>query len=72
MVEKEEQSMKCSLYEKEIADYSADFNHLMIDEQHSADICSGCIEKFVKWQGKKIAVLFPTKAMKKRNLGKDG
>nr|MDO8083599.1 hypothetical protein [Candidatus Sigynarchaeum springense]MDO8115986.1 hypothetical protein [Candidatus Sigynarchaeota archaeon] len=58
--------MKCSLCEKEIADYSAGFNHLVIDEQHSADICSCCIEKFVKWQGKKLAVLFTTKAMKKR------
>jgi hypothetical protein len=39
---------------------------LKIDEQHAADICQKCIDKFVKWQGAIYADLFPTKAMKKR------
>ena len=63
--------MKCSLCEKDIADYSIGFNHLVIDEQHSFDICSACIDKFLKWHGKNLATLFPTKAMKKRYGGKN-
>ncbi|MBN2151005.1 MAG: hypothetical protein JW839_06155 [Candidatus Lokiarchaeota archaeon] len=58
--------MKCSLCEGEIDGYSADLNRLVIDESHAVDICPGCIDKFVKWQGKRLAVLFPTKAMKRR------
>lgn len=61
--------IKCSLCEKNIADYNAVFHHLAIDEQHAADICPDCIRKFVAWQGKKIAVLFPTRAAKKRYGG---
>ena len=57
--------MKCYLCEKAIKDYDANFNHLMIDENHSIDICPECVDKFVKWQGKIYAALFPTKAMKK-------
>jgi hypothetical protein len=58
--------MQCNLCGTDIADYSAEFNHLVIDEHHAVDICPGCIDKFVKWQGKKLAVLFPTKALKRR------
>ena len=57
--------MHCALCHGKIEKYNATFNHLTIDEQHSVDICNACIEKFVAWQGKKISLLFPTKAMKK-------
>ena len=57
--------MKCTLCEKEITNYDARFNRLVIDDEHAADICSICIDKFVDWHGKVIALLFPTKAMKK-------
>jgi len=59
-------SMKCRLCEKDIENYSADFNHLFLDKAHSADICLDCARKFSNWQGEIIAKLFPTKAMKKR------
>jgi hypothetical protein len=58
--------MKCSLCEKEIVNYNSQFNHLDIDEKHSFEICLGCTNKIGKWQGKVIASLFPTKALKKR------
>jgi hypothetical protein len=58
--------MKCALCEKPIDNYSPELHHLIIDEKHSADICGGCIDKVLKRQGKKYAVLFPTNAMKKR------
>ena len=58
--------MKCTLCDKTIDKYDADFNHLIIDEQHAADICPECVDKFMDWQKKIIAVLFPTKALKKR------
>ena len=62
--------MKCNLCEKIIGNYSPEFNHLVIDEKHSADICGECIDKFFNWQGKKYSVLFPTNAMKKKFGGK--
>ena len=62
--------MKCTLCEKPIDNYTADFNHFAIDEKHSADICSSCVDKFIKWQGKKFSVLFPTSMMKRRFEGK--
>jgi len=58
--------MKCNLCEKEIENYNVQFHHLKIDESHKIDICSNCIDKFIKWQGKILSNLFPTKAMKKR------
>ncbi len=61
--------MKCSLCEKDINGYNPAFNHLVIDERHSFDFCSTCIDKFLKWHGKNLASLFPTKAMKKRYGG---
>jgi len=62
--------MKCTLCENPIENYSAEFHHFVVDDKHSADICSKCIDKFFKWQGKKYAVLFPTNAMKKKFGGK--
>jgi len=58
--------MNCTLCKKPIHDYHPEFNHLKIDESLDADICSECIDKFVKWQQRIYAKLFPTKAMKKR------
>jgi hypothetical protein len=58
--------MKCSLYENEIRNYILDFNHLRINELHTINVCQECIDKFVKWQQKIIARLFPTNALKKR------
>ena len=57
--------MKCTLCDKSINNYSAEFNHLEIDKIHSVDFCAGCIEKIMKWQQTKIAKLFPTKIIKK-------
>lgn len=58
--------MKCKLCEQTINNYDSAFNQLKIDETHTAEICSECIQKFMNWQGSKIAKLFPTKALKKR------
>jgi len=57
--------MKCKLCEKEILNYSAEFNKMKISENLEVDICSDCVEKFSKWQQKIITKLFPTKTMKK-------
>ncbi|MEK6958466.1 MAG: hypothetical protein AABW59_00295 [archaeon] len=57
--------MKCKLCNTEIKDYSLEFNHLKVDETRSADLCEECIEKFAKWQGERLARLFPTNSMKK-------
>ena len=39
---------------------------LVIDESHIYKLCQDCIDKFMKWQGKKFSNLFPTNLMKKR------
>ncbi|MBI9097213.1 MAG: hypothetical protein JEY91_01985 [Spirochaetaceae bacterium] len=57
--------MNCRLCDQPIEKYSSEFNHLIIDEFHSADLCSACIDKFLKWQRHNFATLFPTKAAKK-------
>jgi len=61
--------MNCTLCNQPIKDYDPAFNRLRIDDTNSADICQGCIDKFVKWQGSKYMKLFPTSAMKKRYGG---
>lgn len=58
--------MKCKLCDKTIEQYDVRFHHLVIDENHAVDICQECIDKFVKWQSKMLAILFPTKILKKR------
>jgi len=58
--------MKCRLCGKSIENYDAQFNHMSVDESHSAELCQNCIDKFVKWYGSMCANLFPTKALKKR------
>lgn len=62
--------MECSLCGKEIENYRDEFNHLIIDENHAADICPDCVDKFTKWQIAILSKLFPTKALKKRFEGK--
>ena len=57
--------MNCILCKEPIHNYDSAFNHLKIDESHAVDICSECIDKFVKWQQGIFARLFPTNAMKK-------
>lgn len=56
---------KCGLCEKKIEQYMEPFNRFEIDESLSADICSECIRKFVKWQQKNLASLFPVKTAKR-------
>jgi ribosomal protein L16/L10AE len=58
--------MKCNLCEKEIENYSSQFNHFEIDEMHSIEICRNCLEKMMKWRQGIYAKLFPTKIFKKR------
>jgi hypothetical protein len=58
--------MKCHLCNQEIKNYNPAFHRLKIDETHSVDVCSDCVDKFVKWQGNVISNLFPTKTLKKR------
>ena len=57
--------MKCNLCNQPITNYDPAFHHLMINDSCAVDICSECIDKFVKWQGSIYKNLFPTKAMKK-------
>ena len=57
--------MDCVLCKKPIEKYNAKINQLKIDESHSVEICSDCIDKFLKWQKSVFATLFPTKAAKK-------
>jgi hypothetical protein len=58
--------MKCVLCGQPIKNYNEEFHRLKIDDSCSADICQDCIDKFMRWQGSKIAKLFPTRALKKR------
>ena len=58
--------MHCSLCKKPILNYHPALNNIKIDESTAADICSECIDKFLKWQQSIFAKLFPTKAAKKR------
>lgn len=58
--------MDCTLCGKSIENYRPELHCLYIDDGHKADICPECMDKIMKWQGEKYAVLFPTNAMKKR------
>lgn len=58
--------MNCVLCKKLIHKPNPLFNRLKINESQSVDICSDCIDKFLKWQQGIFANLFPTKAIKKR------
>lgn len=61
-----EREVNCALCQKPIRNYDPAFNRLEIDESHAADICPECIDRFLKWQQRKFARLFPTSAAKKR------
>ena len=56
---------KCLLCGQEINHYHELSNRFVVDESRSVDIYSECIQKFIKWQQKKYAALFPTKAAKR-------
>ncbi|MFA5333384.1 MAG: hypothetical protein WC376_02730 [Candidatus Nanoarchaeia archaeon] len=58
--------MKCDLCRNNIEKYNPNFNHFVIDETHSINVCPKCIDKFIKWQSQILATLFPTTALKKR------
>ncbi|MBI2573555.1 hypothetical protein HYV86_06840 [Candidatus Woesearchaeota archaeon] len=58
--------MNCALCHQTIEKYNPTFHHLKIDEKKEVDICSDCIDTFMKWQQRHLADLFPTKTMKKR------
>ncbi|MFX0014731.1 MAG: hypothetical protein ACFFB2_00975 [Promethearchaeota archaeon] len=57
--------MKCTLCKEQINSYTPEFNQLEINESISVHICQSCVNKFVKWQQRKYAKLFPTKHAKK-------
>jgi len=57
-------NMNCVLCKKPILNYHHSLHHLKIEEGIEVDICSGCIDKFMKWQQGILAKLFPTKSMK--------
>ena len=59
--------MKCILCEQIIENYNAEFHQLVIDDQHTVNICEACTRKVMKWQSEKLAQLFPTRMMKKRH-----
>ncbi len=57
--------MECTLCKEQIENYSPQFNQLEIRESLSVHICQSCVNKFVNWQQRKFAKLFPTKRTKK-------
>ena len=58
--------MNCELCKKPIENYHSKLNHLKINEDNSVNICSECADKFLKWQQRIYANLFPTKTAKRR------
>jgi hypothetical protein len=68
--------MNCTLCGLQINNYSSVFNHLEINETHSADICQECLGKIINWQQTNYTNLFPTKTAKKilenKKLKNDG
>lgn len=58
--------MDCALCRRPICNYDPAFNRLEIDGSSAADICQECIDRFLRWQQRRYALLFPTSAAKKR------
>lgn len=58
--------MECTICKEEMTNYDPDLNKMRLDGSRSAAICSKCIERFLKWQQKRFARLFPTGAAKKK------
>jgi hypothetical protein len=56
--------LECTLCKEQIKNYVPEFNQLEINESHIVHICQSCVNKFVKWQQRKYAKLFPTKRAK--------
>lgn len=57
--------MRCVLCNESIENHRPEFHSLKINDQRTVDVCDVCARKFIKWQGEKLAKLFPTRAMKK-------
>ena len=57
--------MECTLCKEQIKNYTPEFNQLEINESLRVQICQSCVNKFVNWQQRKFAKLFPTKRAKK-------
>ncbi len=55
----------CALCGKAILDYYPGFNRLDLEEG-SVDLCQDCIGRFLEWQQRNLARLFPTRAAKRR------
>ena len=58
-------NMNCTLCGNQINNYNPVFNHIDINDSHSADICPECIQKIIKLQQNTYVKLFPTKFAKK-------
>ncbi|MFW9905434.1 MAG: hypothetical protein ACFFFH_13925 [Candidatus Thorarchaeota archaeon] len=56
--------MECTLCKEQIKKYTPEFNQLAINESLNVHVCHSCVNKFVKWQQRKFAKLFPTKRAK--------
>lgn len=51
---------KCALCGKEIAKYSEEINRLDLAGKKYANLCSDCVDIFLKWQQERFARMFPT------------
>ena len=58
--------MDCTLCKKPIEEYNKELNNFVLDDFTSVDICLECSDKFLKWQQRIFAKLFPTKTAKNR------
>ncbi|HRK21946.1 MAG TPA: hypothetical protein PLX06_09060 [Fimbriimonadaceae bacterium] len=58
--------MECALCGNALVEPSDELNRLELDDGRSVLICTACIDRFLKWQGARIAKLFPTSALKRR------
>lgn len=58
--------MKCNLCNKDIKKFNLELNQFEVDHDKVINVCQDCVDKFLKWQQKVFAKLFPTALMKKR------
>lgn len=58
--------VRCALCGGIIGNYDPSLHHLELDGDRAAEICGSCIDSFLKWQQRRYATLFPTRAAKKR------
>ncbi|MBN2715440.1 MAG: hypothetical protein JXX14_06265 [Deltaproteobacteria bacterium] len=57
---------ECNLCGKEIESFHENTHQLSISDTQVAYICTQCIARFIHWQQRKLAALFPTKANQRR------